>query len=199
MKAKLGPNHGITLGAMNGLADSYHAVDRHADALKLREDTLALRKAKRGADDPETLAAMDSLARHLANWPDPKLRNANRALELAKELVAAAPQLGHFWNTLGVAHYRNGDYKAAVAALKKSMELRQGGDSFDWFFLAMAHWQLGDKDQARKWYDQAVNAMDKNPWDRNRPQFDTLRRFRAEAEELMKSDPGIRSPRRCAQ
>ena len=25
------------------------------------------------------------------------------------------------------------------------MELTNGGESGDWFFLAMAHWQLGDK------------------------------------------------------
>ena len=45
----------------------------------------------------------------------------------------------------------------------------------------MAHWQLGDKNQARKWYDQAVAWMDKN-----QPKDDELRRFRAEAEELLK-------------
>jgi hypothetical protein len=33
---------------------------------------------------------------------------------------------------------------------KKSMELRKGDNSFDWFFLAMAHWQLGEKEQVRK-------------------------------------------------
>ena len=32
----------------------------------------------------------------------------------------------------------------------------------DWFFLAMARWQLGEKDKAREWYDRAVQWMDKN-------------------------------------
>jgi hypothetical protein len=61
------------------------------------------------------------------------------------------------------------------------MELRNGGDSTDWFFLAMTHWQLGDKDQARKWFDKAVTWMEKN-----QPGNDKLRRFRTEAEELLK-------------
>jgi hypothetical protein len=39
------------------------------------------------------------------------------------------------------------------------MELRKGGDSFDWFFLAMAQRQRGDKDQAQKRFDQAVVWM----------------------------------------
>jgi hypothetical protein len=60
------------------------------------------------------------------------------------------------------------------------MDLRNGGDSFDWFFLAMAHWQLGDKDQARKWYGQALAWMEKN-----QPNDDELRRFRSEAEEVL--------------
>ena len=69
-----------------------------------------------------------------------------------------------------MAHYRAGDWKAAIAALDKSMQLRKGGDSFDWFFLAMAHWQLGNKDEARKWYDQAVEWMEKNqPNERGTP------------------------------
>jgi hypothetical protein len=50
----------------------------------------------------------------------------------------------------------------------------------DGFFLTMAHWQLGHKTEARKWYDQAVHWMEKN-----KPKDDELRRFRAEAEELL--------------
>lgn len=84
------------------------------------------------------------------------------------------------WNTLGAARYRARDWNAAIEALKKSMELRQGGNSFDWFFLAMAHWQRGDKEQARNWYDQAVQWMEKH-----RPQDEELRRLRAEAAELL--------------
>jgi hypothetical protein len=60
------------------------------------------------------------------------------------------------------------------------MALRKGGDSFAWFFLAMAHWQRGDKKQARQWYDTAVRWMEKN-----KPQDDELRRFRAEAAALL--------------
>ena len=80
-----------------------------------------------------------------------------------------------------MAHYRAGEWKAAIVALEKSMALRKGGDSFDWFFLAMAHWQLGEKEEARKWYDRAVVWMDKN-----RPKDEELRRFREEAAKLLK-------------
>jgi hypothetical protein len=60
------------------------------------------------------------------------------------------------------------------------MSLGKGGDALDWFFLAMAHWQQGDKEQARTWYGRAVQWMEKN-----RPQDGELRRFRAEGAALV--------------
>ena len=64
------------------------------------------------------------------------------------------------------------------------MELRKGGDAYDWFFQAMAHWQKGDKDEARKWFDKAV------AWTRQKaPKNVELRRFWAEAAELL-GQPG---------
>jgi serine/threonine protein kinase/tetratricopeptide (TPR) repeat protein len=110
-------------------------------------------------------------------------RNPGRAVILAKEAVALNSQVGAYWNTLGAAQYRANDWKAAIAALEKSMDLRKGGDSSDWFFLAMAHWQLGEKDTSRQWFDKAVEWMDKN-----QPKNEELRRFREEAEELMKKE-----------
>src|SRR5207253_1145365 len=94
---------------------------------------------------------------------------------------------GKSWNTLGVAHYRAGDWKAAVAALDKSVELAKGGDAFDWLFLAMSHRKLGNHDDARKWYDQAVQWLEKNSQAlaKNALQAEELRRFRIEAVEVL--------------
>ena len=55
-----------------------------------------------------------------------------------------------------------------------------GGDGFDWFILAMCHWQLGKKDGARKWYDKAVEWTEEN-----QPKNTQLLRFQTEAEELL--------------
>jgi serine/threonine protein kinase/tetratricopeptide (TPR) repeat protein len=180
MKANLGPKHPVTLASMYDLAGVYTALGRDAEAAKLHEEVLAKRQARLGPDHPDTVASLFKLARLLASSTDPKVRNAGRALELAKEAVESSPKGGHLWNALGIAHYRAGGHKAAIAALEKSMELRKGGDSFDWFLLAMAHWQLGEKDKAREWYDKAVKWTDKNE-----PNNEELRRFRAEAAELL--------------
>jgi hypothetical protein len=45
--------------------------------------------------------------------------------------------------------------------------------------MAMAHGRLDQKDEARRWYDRAVQWMEKNA-----PQNVELLRFRAEAAEL---------------
>jgi WD40 repeat protein/serine/threonine protein kinase len=118
-------------------------------------------------------------------WRDINLINAEphhfrTAVALALHAVQSEPTNGEFWNTLGVVHYRAGNWNEAVAALEQSMKFRKGGDSFDWFFLAMVQWQMGEKELAHKSYDQAVQWMDKN-----QPNDVQLRRFRAEATELL--------------
>jgi tetratricopeptide (TPR) repeat protein len=102
----------------------------------------------------------------------------SRSVVLARKAVDRAPQNGGFLSTLGVAQYRAGDWKAARAALEKATTLGQGGDRL--FFLAMAHWQLGDKEQARKCHEQAVEWMEKNA-----PHDDGLTRFRSESAALL--------------
>jgi uncharacterized protein HemY len=102
-------------------------------------------------------------------------------LKQAQKAVELAPTYGLIRNTLGVAQYRAGNWHKAVAALEKSMQLQGGGDSYDWFFLAMAYWRLGEKEKARQWFDRAVQWMDKNM-----PRGGELGRFRAEAAELLR-------------
>jgi serine/threonine protein kinase/tetratricopeptide (TPR) repeat protein len=51
-----------TLQSMNDLATSYRALGRITDALKLSEETLAVRKTKLGPDHPDTLISMGNVA-----------------------------------------------------------------------------------------------------------------------------------------
>jgi serine/threonine protein kinase/tetratricopeptide (TPR) repeat protein len=179
-RSRLGPDHPDTLQSMNNVAVACSALGRHAEARKLHEETLALRKAKLPRGHRDTVQSMNALAWILANCPDRTLRDPGKALELAKEAVELAPRNGGYLNTLGTAHYRVGDWKNTVGAMKKSLELRKGGDGTELFFLAMAYWQLGDRDQSRAFYDRAVQWMEKN-----KPQDEDLRQFRAEAADLL--------------
>src|SRR5262249_26723589 len=97
---------------------------------------------------PGDAKAYNDFAWYLATGPDLKLRNPNYAVRLAQKAVKLAPKEGNYWNTLGVAHYRAGHWKDAIEPLTKSMELMKGQmESFDTFFLAMAHWRLGEKEK----------------------------------------------------
>jgi tetratricopeptide (TPR) repeat protein len=129
---------------------------------------------------PEDPTLNNNRAWFLATSPEPRLRDGALAVRLAQKAVADRPHSGECRNTLGVAHYRNGDDRAAVAELETAMGLRGGGDSFDWVFLAMAHWRLGHRDEARAWLDRAVQGMDGH-----KPYDAELRRFRAEAEAML--------------
>jgi serine/threonine protein kinase/Flp pilus assembly protein TadD len=133
--------------------------------------------------NPKGGGSHNLLAWILVTCPHVPLRDPAEGVELARTAVELSPSDPSFWNTLGAAHYRAGDWKDAAAALEKAMQLRSGGNSYDWFFLAMAHWQLGDPEKARQEFDRAVQWMDKNM-----PKGRELGRFRAEAAELLKVD-----------
>jgi serine/threonine protein kinase/tetratricopeptide (TPR) repeat protein len=148
------------------------------DEKRLAEAEAALGEAIRL--NPMFAQVPNDLAWRLANAPDPKQRDGRQAVAFAQLAVKAAPTNGNYWNTLGTAHYRGENWKEAIAALERSMELRKAGNSHDWFFLAMAHWKLGEKEKARTWFDRAVQWMDKN-----QPRNEELSRFRKEAADLL--------------
>src|SRR5262249_4979590 len=135
---------------------------------------------------PAHRGAHNALAWLLATCPDAKLRDPDQAVALAKKAVQLGPEVGIFWNTLGVAQDRDGDWKAAVAALDKAVELSRGGDAGNWLFLAMAHWKLGNDDEARKRYKQAAQWLEKNKkaLEKDRTGLaEQLASFQKEAEE----------------
>jgi tetratricopeptide (TPR) repeat protein len=182
------PSYRVSLVTSHvALADTLTATGRMREAEEVQKNALAINKqlVAEFTNEPiyeSSLAAIhNNLAMLLATCSDPKLRDIPQAVQLAQQAVKLKPSEGGFWNTLGVCLYRTGDWNAAITALEKSMELDQGNSGFDWLFLAMAHWQFDHKEEARKWYDQAVEWMEKNKSDNGE-----LRRFRAEAEELIK-------------
>jgi Flp pilus assembly protein TadD len=118
-------------------------------------------------------------ARLLATHPDPRRRDPGRAVALARKAFELDVDDADYWNTLGVAQYRAGDWNGAISALKRAIDLH-GRTSHDEFFLAMSLWQQGEHDAARHLYDQAAEGMKTG-----KPNDEELRRFRAEAAELL--------------
>jgi serine/threonine protein kinase len=105
---------------------------------------------------------------------------AAQAIAAGKEVMELAPSDAGFWTNLGLAHYRAKDWNSALAALEKGPATQDYNSSHTRFGLALVHWQLGHQDQARQFYDQAVQWMDQN-----KPNDPWLRRDRAEAKALL--------------
>jgi serine/threonine protein kinase/Tfp pilus assembly protein PilF len=160
----------IFLGNLDsGAGNRKGAAEHYRQAFTYIEDL--------AAKSPKDPARLRCLAWNLATCLDEKFRDPNRAVRVANQLVKdITPRDGAAWKYLGIAHYRAGDWKAAVEALEQAMELKKGGDNTDWLFLAMAHWQLGHKEEARRYYDRAVERMPSQP---------SVQRFRAEAAVLL--------------
>jgi tetratricopeptide (TPR) repeat protein len=96
----------------------------------------------------------------LCDREDPAFRYPARAIELAQKAVEINPYDITCWNTLSIAHCRAGNWEDVVTAFDKALKLSSGTpDIRDNFMLAMAHWQLGNKDKARQLYDKAIEQM----------------------------------------
>jgi tetratricopeptide (TPR) repeat protein len=162
-------------------AEAYHGLGRWDEAARDYAKLAELR--------PDCPEYHNDAAWLLATHPDPRRREAGRALALARRAVELEPDDGDYWNTLGVARYRAEDWPGAIAALEKAIALH-GRTSYDEFFLAMSRWRLGDHAEARRMYDQAVHWMEEN-----QPHDAELRRFRGEAAELL----GIGDPSRSGE
>ena len=105
-----------------------------------------------------------------------RLRDPGRAVKLAEATAPLSPSP----RDLGLAYYRVGRWKECIVELKKVTEKLRRETVVTWLFLAMAHWQQGDKAAARRFYDEAAAWMAKHT---SANCFD--RSIRAEAAALL--------------
>jgi tetratricopeptide (TPR) repeat protein len=177
-----------------GLAELREKMGRHREALRIyQEALLELERLElnmvNAAENLRYRAQVNqTMARLLATTCDPQLRDTTRAVSLATKAAELSPKEAAIWNTLGMVRYRAGEWREAIAALEKAMELRSGGDANDWLLLAMAHWQRGDRDAARRWYDRGLGWMKENARRLSGPEAEMLRRVREDAEVLLGCD-----------
>jgi WD40 repeat protein/Flp pilus assembly protein TadD len=173
--------------ALRGKPDDPHFLAvRGQNHLRLKHPEQAMADFKKSLSlKPDQAALCNLLAWLLATGPE-QLRDPREAVAVAQRAVKLDPGNSFYQNTLGVAHYRNGQYQEAVAALEKSLEMGKGQfDGFDLLFLAMSHARLGDSARARDCFGRAVKwAEAKKDLDPQRAA--ELKAFRAEAEAMLK-------------
>jgi tetratricopeptide (TPR) repeat protein len=94
--------------------------------------------------DPKNVPALDSLARLFAE----NLGQPDKALELAKKAQELQPDDARASDTLGSVLYKRGEYHAALSYLVAATEKEPTEVDYR-YHLAMAHYMLGEEDQAR--------------------------------------------------
>jgi serine/threonine protein kinase/Tfp pilus assembly protein PilF len=122
----------------------------------------------------------------------------SKAVAAAELALKGDPKSALYLNTLGAILYRASRYEEALHRLTEADKLIEkpdtGGRSspaYTWFFLAMAHYRLGNREEAKQWFDEAVawtdKAMQQDEVDRSltRDCRLALRLLRAEAETLL--------------
>ena len=104
---------------------------------------------------PDQYRAFNDFAWFLATCPVAQLRNPQHAVEVARQATEMIPKQAGAWNTLGVALLRADKPLRRPSTYSTKPALHQGGDGFDWFFVAMAYQDLGQHPEARRWFDRA--------------------------------------------
>jgi hypothetical protein len=129
---------------------------------RLREEVEEAVRAQTGRDPGVRAVALELVRNrviaydlNLASWAvvrepghDPSAYRL--ALRRAEAACEEKPDDGGCLNTLGVARYRLGLYREAVATLTRSNSLNGGSSPADLAFLAMAQQSLGQLDAARR-------------------------------------------------
>jgi eukaryotic-like serine/threonine-protein kinase len=163
----------VELGSLAQLVRDEKQITRH----------LIEQKRRALEANPNDSGACNDLAWTYLTAPA-ALRDWKAALPVAQKAVQLAPG-SMYRNTLGLAFYRAGRFQEAVETLEPNLK-----DQVDWaltydlYFLAMSHHQLGESARAREFYDLAVRWSVAHHEALN-PYLVELTAIQAEAAELL--------------
>ncbi len=157
--------------SMSNLANSFSALGRYAEAVKLREGTLALEKAKLGPDHPQTHRTMHNLAngyKHLGrNTEALKLREEMVTLRTAR-LGSDHPDTLQSKYCLATDLYAVGRYADALKLAQETLALQRvklGADHPDTLTsidaLAQMSQATGKPDQALPLREESLSLRKK--------------------------------------
>jgi tetratricopeptide (TPR) repeat protein len=163
-------------------------IQRIEQDKSLRSDVRlkAVEMAKQAEEDPVRL---NELCWGVVAKPHAAAMEYSLAVKQAEAACRLQPDAGFYLNALGVAQYRVGKYQDALATLKRSDKFKASGNQdrqpADVAFLAMAHFKLGQKANAKPLLDELRTLMKKSNWAKNAEAQALLK----EAEALLTTKP----------
>jgi tetratricopeptide (TPR) repeat protein len=147
---------------------------------EVRKRALAL--ARRWQADPELLK---SACWAVVRQPGAAASRYEQALGWAEEACRIRPREPAYQTMKGMAQYRAGKYKQALATLSQPQQMRRAfNDYYPYInraFRIMARYQLGQKKEAVESYHQEMEVM--VPFNKD------LQAFKHEVEELLQGNP----------
>ena len=139
----------------------------------------------------------DARTAHWAAWTCVLGRDAVEDWSEVVSLAEQSVENDRYLATLGAALYGAGRFDESVRKLSDLTEAWSQGKelptltspAYTWFFLAMAHHQLGNSDEAKSWFDKAVERSEEElrdtpAWNRRL----TLQLLRKESESLIRGE-----------
>jgi serine/threonine protein kinase/tetratricopeptide (TPR) repeat protein len=173
---KVNPTH---IGAMTNLGFALAKLDRYDEAIVSYRNALEVQPGYRPAQS-NLASVLNVRAREMVTPELVKPSYLERAVAMSREAVRLDGDYGPYWHTMGMAEFRARNWKASAEAMHEAMKRRKGGNAYEWLFLAMIRHELGEKDEARRWYDKSVD------WMRQLKSPDPyLNQFRREAESKL--------------
>jgi serine/threonine protein kinase len=173
-------NQDALCDSLDPLAELYYVQGDRQKAADLYRQIIDIREHL-ATQRPEDSTHCGCLAWfYVGTCIDPRFRNSARAVVLAEKALAQFPKNAYYCGVLGVAQYRNGQWREAIGSLEKANRLRPYRYEGYLFYQAMAHWRLGEKEAARACYDEAAASMKARDYPAH-----LMCRNHAEARELM--------------
>jgi hypothetical protein len=163
-------------------------VEEVIRALRVQAPEIQSRTLEEFRRSPKAWVATNYASWKVAREPGREASAYLLALRRAETVCRYAPENGLYLNTLGVAQYRAGLYRDAVATLTRSNSLNDGRQPADLAFLAMTQQRLGQFQAARRTLAQLRAAVEAPP------QFTSPSEnipFLREAEAVIELDPAF--------
>jgi WD40 repeat protein/tRNA A-37 threonylcarbamoyl transferase component Bud32 len=161
---------------------------------RLKSDATLSKESRDGAIQIATRRNEDPVQLNNRSWaiasrPNSTVAEYEYALRLAEAACRAAPGEVAYANTLGVARFRLGKFKEAIASLTLSYEkhVRSPDDPEpgDVAFLAMSHHALGHARESQQFMGELTRLLEEDRWKKNAE----ATAFLKEAQERLSKKP----------